>query len=356
MTERRRRYADRVTEMAADIARWRGRGERVALATVVGTTRSAPRPVGAKLAISETGELSGSVSGGCVEPDVYEHARDVIATGRPKLLSYGIADDLAWDVGLPCGGEIDVFVEPLAGDLSEPGDDDAAALVTVIDGEPLGAKVLVRDGDEGHGLHGELTEQALERIRTRRSGVLELGGRKLFCDVYAPPTRLLVFDAVDLAEALCRFALALGWRTIVADARPTLATRERIPTAGELVVGWPDDVLRRVRPDGDTAIVVLTHEERFDVPALAGVLATEAFYVGALGSRRTQARRREQLREAGVREVDVDRIAGPCGLDLGAESPAETALSILAEILAVRAGRTGGPLAESSGPIHAATA
>jgi xanthine dehydrogenase accessory factor len=190
----------------------------------------------------------------------------------------------------------------------------------------------------------------LERGRSR---LVELDGRRVFADVYGPPPRLLVFGAVDTAEALCRAAGAIGWRTIVADARGKFATAERIPSADELVVAWPDDVLAQVQPDHATAAVVLTHDDRFDIPALQGALASEAFYVGALGSRRNQERRRERLLEAGVAEEAVDRIAGPAGLDIGADSPAETALSILAEILAVRAGRVGGPLKETPGRIHA---
>src|SRR5207244_7938001 len=190
----------------------------------------------------------------------------------------------------------------------------------------------------------------LERGRSR---LLELDGRQVFADVYGPPPRLLVFGAVDTAEALCRAAKSIGWRTVVADARGKFATPERIPSADELVVAWPDEVLKRVEPDHATAVVVLTHDDRFDVPALQGALAGEAFYVGALGSRRNQARRRERLLEAGVPEEAVERIYGPAGLDIGADTPAETALSILAEILAVRSGRAGGPLKEAPGPIPA---
>jgi xanthine dehydrogenase accessory factor len=202
----------------------------------------------------------------------------------------------------------------------------------------------------------ETGEQQLVRdaeLERGRSRLVELDGRQVFADVYGPPPRLLVFGAVDTAEALCQAAKAIGWRTIVADARGKFATPERIPSADELVVAWPDEVLARVQPDHATAVVVLTHDDRFDVPALQGALAGEAFYVGALGSRRNQARRRERLLDAGVPEEAVDRISGPAGLDIGADTPAETALSILAEILAVRAGRAGGALKEAPGRIHA---
>ena len=182
--------------------------------------------------------------------------------------------------------------------------------------------------------------------------MLELDGLTVFADVYGPPPRLFVYGAVDTAEALCRAAKLLGWTTIVADARARFATRERMPSPDELVVAWPEEAFAQLQPDMGTAVVVLTHDDKFDLPALQAALASEAFYIGALGSRRNQERRRERLLEAGVADADIDRIAGPCGLDLGAESPAETALSILAEILATRVGRAGGPLKTSRARIH----
>jgi xanthine dehydrogenase accessory factor len=182
--------------------------------------------------------------------------------------------------------------------------------------------------------------------------VFEQDSVKVFAEVFGPPPRLLVFGAVDTAEELCRAAKRLGWRTIVADARGKFATAERMPSADELLVAWPEEVLAGVRPDHHTAVVVLTHEDKFDLPALKGALATDAFYIGALGSRRNQERRRELLLEEGLPAEQIDRIAGPCGLDIGAGTPAETAVSILAEILARRAGREGGSLRESRGRIH----
>jgi xanthine dehydrogenase accessory factor len=285
-----------MTEVSGELQRWRERGdESAALATVVATRFSAPRPVGSKLAVSERGELAGSVSGGCVESEVAEVAREVLDSGEAKTLTYGISDEQAGTVGLPCGGEIDVAIERIAlGEFEGFGDD--------------------------------------------------------------TPHRLVVFGAVDIAESLCRAAQMLGWHTIVADPRRKFATRERIASADELLVEWPDAVLARVEADERTAVVVLTHEERFDVPALIGALRSDAFYVGAIGSRRTQEARRERLLEEGLTEDDLERISGPTGLDLGAETPAETAVSILAEILAVRAGRSGGRLREASGRIHAGAA
>jgi len=283
-----------VREIAQDLERWRDRGdEHFALATVRATRRSAPRPVGSQLAVSEQGELAGSVSGGCVESEVALTAREVLASGEPQLLTYGITDEQAGSIGLPCGGEIDVGVERVA-----------------------------------------LTE--LERLVEE-----------------AAPHRLVVFGAVDIADALCRGARSRGWDTFVADPRATFATQDRIGTADELLVEWPEDALDRIELNERSAVVVLTHEERFDVPALIGALRSDAFYVGALGSRRTQERRRERLLAEGLSETEVDRLSGPTGLDLGAETPAETAVSILAEILAVRADRSGGRLRDASGRIHA---
>jgi xanthine dehydrogenase accessory factor len=325
-----------MTDLGDQIARWRARGQRVALATVVATRRSAPRPVGSKLVISENGELLGSVSGGCVESDVAVQAAEVIADGAPRFLTYGIDDDQAWSVGLPCGGEIDVFVERFEGELPDPGE--PAVVLTVLEGALAGERRIVSP----------------DAVEPGPSRVLELEGETIFAEVLGPPPRLLVVGATDTAEEVCRAAKALGWSTAVADPRPALVTRERLPSPDELVTAWPAEALERLVPDSDTAVVVLTHEERLDVPALTAALHSDAFYVGAIGSRRTQERRRERLQEAGLGEAELERIAGPAGLDLGAHSPAETAVSILAEVLAVRAGRPGGRLVEHSGPIHSA--
>jgi xanthine dehydrogenase accessory factor len=322
-----------VGEAYEAVRRWRDRGQAVALATVVATRRSAPRPLGSKLAISEAGELAGSVSGGCVESDVAVNALEVLETGKPKLLSYGIPDADAWEVGLPCGGEIDVFLERFEDELPDP--DTPQIVFTVVDGDRVGERWVSQDGE------------------VTRTQLLERDGEQVFAEVLGPPPRLLVFGAVDLAEELCRAAKGLGWRTVVTDARARFGTAERVPSADELVVAWPEEALERFTPDERTAVVVLTHEDRWDVPALAGALGTPAFYVGALGSRRTQERRREQLLETGVSEEELARLCGPAGLDLGAGTPAETALSILAEIIAVRAGRDGGRMRASSERIHA---
>lgn len=232
-----------------------------------------------------------------------------------------------------------------------------AVVLTVVAGEGLGAKLLVReDGSTAGDGPAELAELAPAALRRGRSHAIEQEGRTVFADVYGPPPRLFVYGAVDTAEALCRAARLLGWTTIVADARPRFATRERIPSADELHVLWPEEALAQVRPDSATAVVILTHDDKFDLPLLEGVLPSEAFYVGILGSRRNQERRRAILRERGLSEDDLARISGPAGLDLGAGTPAETALSMLAEILAVRAGREGGRLRTGRGSIHATNA
>ena len=336
-------------EILPELQRWRARGDRIALARVVATRRSAPRPVGSKLIVSETGELAGSVSGGCVESEVVEAASAVLAGGDPQLLTFGISDDLALSVGLPCGGEIDVWIdEPetrLLDELADIARNERRAVVFVDLDD--GSQRLVPDGDD---------DVADELIRSGHSRVVELHGRRVFADVFGPPPRLFVYGAVDTADALCAAANAIGWRTIVADARARFATKERLPNADEIVVAWPEDALANVAPDHTTAIVVLTHDDKFDLPLLTGALSTEAYYIGALGSRRNQERRRERLLEAGVDEAELERISGPAGLDIGAHTPAETAVSMLAEIMAVRAGREGGRLKGSSGRIHAEVA
>jgi xanthine dehydrogenase accessory factor len=231
---------------------------------------------------------------------------------------------------------------------------DRGVLFTVVEGDGAGSNLLVLESGERFGDGpDEAAAQFDELIRRGRNTLLELeDGTKVFAEWYGPPPRLFVYGAVDTAEAMCRGAKLLGWHAIVADARAKFATRERIPSADELIVEWPEEALAQVAPDHQTAIVVLTHDDKFDEPALIGALATEAFYIGALGSRRNQERRRERLLEAGVEEAALDRIMGPCGLDIGADTQEETALSILAEILAVRARREGGFLKAAKKRIH----
>jgi xanthine dehydrogenase accessory factor len=289
-------------EVLSKAEEWRAAGEQVALATVVATRRSAPRPLGSKLAVSAGGRLFGSVSGGCVEADVAERAQAIIAGGPPEVVSYGISDEEAWSVGLPCGGEIDVFVERFSG---APEVERGTSYVVV-----AGAGV----GERWHD------------ASPSRTGLQEESERSVFAEAVMPPPRLLAVGAGDIAEALCALARPLGWHTTVVDPRPGLATRERVPSADDLVVAWPDEI----HVDADTALVSLVHEERLDIPALRVALEGGAFYVGALGSRRAQEKRREQLGAL------ADAVHGPVGLDLGGETPAEVALEILAEMLQAR--------------------
>lgn len=230
-----------------------------------------------------------------------------------------------------------------------------AVLFTVVEGEGVGAKALVVEGGEtiGDGVPAAALEQFDELVRRGRNRIVEVDGAKVFAEWYGPPPRVLVYGAVDTAEALARGAKLLGWTAIVADARATFLTPERIPSADRLIAEWPEEAIAEVAPDHQTAIVVLTHDDKFDEPALIAALGTEAFYIGALGSRRNQERRRERLLEAGLTEEQLARISGPCGLDIGADTQAETALSILGEILAVRAERPGGRLRDAKKRIHA---
>jgi len=229
-----------------------------------------------------------------------------------------------------------------------------AVLFTVVEGDGVGGKALVVEGGEtiGDGVPEGALGQFDELVRSGRNKLLAVDGAKVFAEWYGPPPRLFVYGAVDTAEALCRGAKLLGWTAIVADARAKFLTAERIPSAHQLIGKWPEEALAEVAPDHQTAIVVQTHDDKFDAPALIGALATEAFYIGALGSRRNQERRKERLLEAGVPEEAFERIMGPCGLDVGADTQEETALAILAEILAVRAKRPGGYLREAKQRIH----
>jgi xanthine dehydrogenase accessory factor len=277
-----------------------------------------------------------------VESDVALQAREVIAGGEPRVLPYGIADEDARSVGLPCGGEIDVFVAPvsdaeLVSRLRQAVEEGVRGrLTTVVRGDGAGDMVLDLDGTS----------------TTDRPALVQENGRTLFVEPLAPPPLLLTIGAVDLAEVLCALAAQLGWRSVVADPRSALLTAERLPSAGALIDGWPEDALARAGTDDQTAVVVLAHDEKIDIPALSWALRSDAFYVGALGSRRTQAKRRERLQEEGVTEEQLARLSGPAGLDLGGETIEETALSILAEVVAVRRGKGGGRLRDAKAAIH----
>jgi len=314
-------------------------GERVAVAMVVDSKRSAPRPLGSRLLVTESGEMRGSVSGGCVESDVVLRAQEVLASGEPRLVPYGISDDDAFDVGLPCGGEIEIFIEVL--DPEEVSRIEAA----VRDHQRLSVATTLSGAGAGRKAYGE-GEAHSTALRA---------SPETFVEHFAPAPVMLIFGAVDTAQALCRMARQVGFRTVVSDARTKFATPERLPDADEIIVGWPAMTYDRYTPDEATYVVVLTHDARFDEPALGPALRSSAPYIGALGSRRAQEKRRTRLLNAGYSDSEIDRISGPLGLDIGAVTPAETAVSILAEVLAVRSHRDGGRLAGSGGRIHPET-
>jgi xanthine dehydrogenase accessory factor len=346
-----------VKDVLPQLTDWTARGERVALATVVEVRRSAPRPPGAKMAVSARGDIAGAVSGGCVEGAVVEVAEEVLRGGSPRLLHFGIADADAWDVGLPCGGEIDVWVQlHAAGELERiAAEGGRAAEVTLLEGERAGAKLLV---DPDGRVEGSLGDPELDRAATEAAGELVWADRSerrgpLFVDVVAPAPRLIVFGAVDFAANVCAVARASGWRPFVVDPRARFAQPERFPDAEDVLAAWPEEAIARLGGiDPATSIAVLTHDPKLDDAALTIALRSEAGYVGAMGSRRAQAARRERLLGAGLTGDELARLAAPTGLDLGATSSEETALSIVAEVVAARHGREGGRLTTSRGRIH----
>lgn len=354
-----------MNDILETIESWSRSGERVAIATVVETKKSAPQPVGTKMAINDAGAVAGAVSGGCVEGAVVEVAERVIDGAEPQLLHYGIADEEAWDVGLPCGGEIAVWVEAFdtAGlqsrftELARGGS--RVAVVTVVEGDaPLGAKLLLTaDGPDGTLGDPELDAEALalgrEALWSELGGLHQVRGATVFVDVAAPSPRLVIVGAVDFAAQLAAVAALAGWRAFVVDPRARFATAERFPAAERVLVAWPQEAFAQLEPfDPATAIAVLTHDPKLDDAALTFALGSDAGYIGAMGSRRAQARRRERLLAAGVKPPQLERVAAPIGLDIGALSAAETALSIMSEIIALRHGRSGGRLIEAQGRIH----
>ncbi|MCB0948311.1 MAG: XdhC family protein [Mycobacterium sp.] len=359
---------------------WRA-GGTAGLATVVRTFQSAPRGPGATMMVAPDGRVSGSVSGGCVEGATYELANEVVATGVPRLQRYGVSDDDAFAIGLTCGGTIDVFVEPVSRatfpELDAVADDIAAqrpvSIATVIahpDDTRVGRRLTI--GPEA--VEGSLgsrradcavTDDARGLLVAGRSEVLGYGpdgqrrgeGMDVFVSVHAPRPRMLVFGAIDFAAAVAAQGSFLGYRVTVCDARPVFATAARIPTADEVVVDWPHRYLaaqaRAGAIDARTVICVLTHDPKFDVPLLEVALRLpELAYLGAMGSRRTHDDRMNRLRQVGLTEAELSRLASPIGLDLGARTPEETAVSIAAEIIARRWGGSGLPLAATDGRIH----
>ncbi|MFF2535905.1 XdhC family protein [Streptomyces cyaneofuscatus] len=366
-------------DIADVLHRWTAEGREFAVATVVSVDGSAPRGPGAALAVDSEGTAIGSVSGGCVEGAVYELCAQALQDGRSVRESFGYSDEDAFAVGLTCGGVLDILVTPVRDEtperavfqaaLSAATSGRAAALARVVRGpaELLGRALLVRpDGTHEGGLGGpaDLDRTAAAEARalldTGRTGTVTLsedgshcpGGLTLLVECSVEPPRMIVFGAVDFAAALVRAGKFLGHHVTVCDARPVFATRARFPEADEVVVDWPHRYLRGTRTDGRTVVCVLTHEARFDVPLLTEALRRPAAFVGAMGSRRTHEDRLRRLREAGLGEDELARLRSPIGLDLGARTPEETALSIAAEIVAARRGGTGLPLTGGAEPIH----
>jgi xanthine dehydrogenase accessory factor len=363
------------------LASWWEDGKSVALATVVATFRSAPRQPGASMLVGPGGEAVGSVSGGCVEGAVYELGNQVLADGRPVLQRYGVSDDDAFAVGLTCGGILDVFVEkvdqetfPWLGAVTEAVKaEDPVAVATVVAGpaERLGKRLVIWpdrvDGSTGSArLDGAVRDDARGLLDAGRNAMLHYGvdgqrrgeGLDVFVESFAPPPRMIVFGAIDFAAAVAQMGSFLGYRVTVCDARPVFATASRFPGANEVVVEWPHRYLKAEaeagRVDGRTVICVLTHDPKFDVPLLEVALRLpEVGYIGAMGSRRTHDDRLQRLREAGLTEEELSRMSSPIGLDLGARTPEETAVSIAAEMIALHWGGRGDRLAEREGPIHA---
>ncbi|MFD6231731.1 XdhC family protein [Streptomyces sp. NPDC060232] len=366
-------------DIAEELNRWVEQGRDFAVATVVAVGGSAPRQPGAALAVDSEGTAIGSVSGGCVEGAVYELCRQALQDGETVRERFGYSDDDAFAVGLTCGGIIDILVTPVpAGSparavfeaaLAAAARGEAAALARLAEGpaELMGRAVLVRtEGpfEGGLGGHPELdrtiAEEARAMLDAGRTGVLEIGadGRlcgeplKVLVESSVPPPRMIVFGAIDFASALVRIGKFLGYRVTVCDARPVFATRNRFPEADEIVVDWPHRYLESTAVDGRTVLCVLTHDAKFDVPLLEQALRLPVAYVGAMGSRRTHEDRNKRLRDVGVTEIELARLRSPIGLDLGARSPEETALSIAAEIVANRRGGSGVALTGAHIPIH----
>lgn len=373
-------------DILPQVVTWWENGLATGLGTVVQTWRSAPRPAGAAMAVGPDGSVVGSVSGGCVEGAVHELATGVLADGSPVLQRYGVSDDDAFAVGLTCGGILDVFVERVDRtsfpQLGEVAQDVAAgrpvAVVTVIehpDDEVLGRRVIVRPegaevpvgGSTGRPrLDHSLIDDARGFLSSGRSATLTLGpdgerldtGTRAFVLSYLPPPRLVVVGAIDFAAALAEAGAFLGYRVTVCDARPLFATEARFPQADEVVVDWPHrylaDEAAAGRLDARTAVAVLTHDPKFDVPALELLLRLpELGYVGAMGSRRTHEDRMARLREAGLTDDELGRLSSPIGLNLGARTPQETAISIVAEMVALTWGGDGRRLSQTDGAIHA---
>jgi len=309
-------------ELLSELNEWTRSGEDIAIATVVETWGSSPRPLGSKMLVTRSGKMAGSVSNGCIEGAVFEEAQKVLKSGQPKIAAFGVADDVAFEVGLACGGHIEVFIQPFGRAqqqvLAILNRDEPATLRTnlltgdaeVVEGTPQGTELAKRQGD-------------------------------VFVEPFRRPAHLVIIGAIHIAIPLHRLARLMGYRVTVVDARAKFATKERFPEADELIVAWPDEALAKITVDNSTYVVVLTHDPKFDLPALRSVLQKDAGYVGAIGSRKTNQNRFDALRKEGFTEEQLSRVHGPIGLDLGSRGAEETALGILAEITAVRFGGSG---------------
>jgi xanthine dehydrogenase accessory factor len=362
-------------ELHERIVAWLAEGRSIGRAVVVRTFGSAPRPEGAVLLVTDDGRLAGSVSGGCVEGAAFEEVGRARRTGRSRVIRYGISDEQAWDVGLACGGTIDVLVEPRVAEaaIRAAAGRDGLAVVTPLpadspgptlgphapgEGSPMHEPMTVSEAGERRGSLGDpeldraLVDAAVRAIASGMSRTVEIAGRSYFVESFPAPLRVVVVGAVQVAEPLVRIARELGYETVVIDGRPAFATPERFPQADALIVGWPDEVADRIGLGPSDSVAVLTHDVKFDEPAIVAALERGCRYVGAVGSRRTQADRRDRLRAAGVPAEALERLRGPIGLDLGGRSPAETALAIMAEIVAVRHGASGGPLRDRVAPVE----
>jgi len=353
-------------ELLDDLDAWSRHGVAAGRAVVVRTFGSAPRPEGAALLVADDGRISGSVSGGCVEGAAAEEVAQARRTGLSRVIRYGISDEQAWDVGLACGGTIDVLVEPtVRAEIGDAGRQLGRAIVIALPADSPGPEsgqvkpgqgappadplVVGEDGSLSGssgvpGTDAQLVEAASSMLNAGRSRTVEIGQRSFFIEVFPRRPRLVIVGAVQVAIPLVSLAHTLGYETVVVDGRAAFATRERFPDAGELIVGWPDEVAEAIGLGPSDAVAVLTHDVKFDEPAIVEALARGCRYVGAVGSRKTQGDRRARLAEAGVSDDALDRLRGPIGLDLGGRNPAETALAIMAEVIADRYGASGGPL------------
>ncbi|HEY8862723.1 MAG TPA: XdhC/CoxI family protein [Candidatus Dormibacteraeota bacterium] len=316
-------------EVLNELTEWTKAGEEIALATVVETWGSSPRPLGSKMVVTRSGKMAGSVSNGCIEGAVFDEAQKVLKNRKPKVAAFGVADDVAFEVGLACGGHIEVFVEPLG-----PVHEQLIAVLQRNEQATLRTNLVTGDAELVEGWTPPGSELA------HRSG-------DLFVEPFRRPAHLIIVGAIHIAIPLHRLAKLMGYRVTVVDARAKFATKERFPEADELIVAWPDEAMAKLVIDNSSYVVILTHDPKFDLPALRSVLAKDAGYVGAIGSRKTNQNRFDALRAEGFTEEQLSRVHGPIGLDLGSRGAEETALGILAEITSVRFGGSGTAMREA---------